>query len=119
MQRREPGGVRPLAHAAIDLSGDDHLLAPPAALDKPAPEDVLGDAFADLPAVNVSRIEEVDAQFERLVHDGEGIGFAGLRAEVHRAETKAGHFQAGAAKLGEFHACLQKESTQRTRRAQG
>ena len=71
VQRRKFAMVRPVAHAPVDLGGDDDLLAPPAALGEPAPDDLLGDTLAGLPAVDIGGVEEVDAQFEGLVHDGE------------------------------------------------
>ncbi len=88
--------IGPVAHAAVDLGGQDDLLAASAALGEPAPDDLFGDAFADLPAVDVGGVEEVDAEFEGLVHDGEGLFFGGLRAEVHGAEAEAGDLAAGA-----------------------
>jgi hypothetical protein len=32
---------------------------------------LLGDAFAHLPTIDVGRVEEVDAQFQGVIHDGE------------------------------------------------
>ena len=83
--------VRPVAHAPVHLRGDDHFLAPPAALGKPASDNLLGDAFADLPAVDIGGIEEINAQFERLIHDGEGIFLFRLWAEVHRPQAQPGN----------------------------
>ena len=61
VQRREAAFVGPVAHIAVDFGGDDDFLAPPAALREPAPDDLLGDAFALFPAVDVGGVEEVDA----------------------------------------------------------
>ncbi|MNS88881.1 hypothetical protein D3C72_1228730 [compost metagenome] len=106
VQRRELRGVGPLAHVAVDLGGDDDLLAPAAALGEPAAEDLLGDALAAHPAVDVGRVEEVDAVLERAVHDGERVRFGGLGPEVHRAQAQPADHQAGAAEVGVFHGGL-------------
>ena len=82
--------VGPFTHVAVDLGGEDDLFPAPAALGKPAPDDLLGDAFADLPAIDIGGVEKVDAQFEGFIHDGKRIGLAGLRAEVHRAQAQPG-----------------------------
>ena len=34
-------------------------------------------------------IEEVDAEFQRFIHDGKGIFLAALRTEVHYPQTEA------------------------------
>jgi hypothetical protein len=39
------------------------------------------------PAIDVSRIEEIDAELQRPVHDPEAVLFRGVPPEVHRAET--------------------------------
>ena len=89
VQRREARLVRPVAHRPVHLRGEDDLLAPAAALREPPAEDLLGPAFALLPPVDVGGVEEVDPRLERAVHDRERVGFARLRSEVHRAETKS------------------------------
>jgi hypothetical protein len=78
--------VGPCVHAAVDLSSDDDFLAP-AALREPAPDDLFGDAFAQLPAVDIGGVEKVEAEFEGMIHDGECILFGGVRAEVHSAQA--------------------------------
>ena len=100
--------VGPFAHAPEDLGGDDDFLAPTAALREPAPDDLLGDAFAHFPAVDVGGVEEVDAQFQGAIHDGERIFFGGVRAEVHRAQTQRADFQAGAAQWDIVHCFLRR-----------
>ena len=89
----------PVAHRAVDLGRQHDLLAPPAALRQPAPDDLLGDALAVLAAVDVGGVEEVDAQLQRLVHDREAVGLARLRPEVHRAQAQPADLQAGAAEV--------------------
>ena len=49
---RKAALVWPLAHRAVDLGRQHDLLAPPAALRQPAPDDLLGDALAELPAID-------------------------------------------------------------------
>ena len=77
--------------------------APSAALRKPASDDLFGDAFAFFAAVDVGRVEKVDAGFQRLVHDRETVRLRRLRAEVHRAEAQPADFQASAAQLRVLH----------------
>jgi hypothetical protein len=79
--------VGPVAHPPEDFRRQDHLLPPTAALGEPAADDLLGPALANLPAVGVGGVKEIEAQFEGLIHDGKRIGLAGLRAEVHRPEA--------------------------------
>src|SRR5262249_1388241 len=95
VERGEPLVVRSLAHAALDLGRQDDLLAPPAALLEPATDDLLGHALTRLPAVDVRGVEEVEAQLERMVHDGEAVRLAGVRTEVHGAEAERAHPNAG------------------------
>ena len=59
-----------------------------------------------LPAVDVGGVEEVDAQLQRPVHDGEAVGFGGLRAEVHRAQAQPADLQPGAAEIDVLHVRL-------------
>src|SRR5436305_1980867 len=81
--------VGPLAHRAVELRRDDDLLAPAAALGEPATDDLLGDAFALLPPVDVGRVEEVDALVDGAIHDLVRIGLLGDGTEVHRAEDES------------------------------
>jgi len=60
--------VGPVAHRPVDLGGDDDLVAAPAALGEPAADDLLGDALALAPAVDVGRVEDVDPMLQRAVH---------------------------------------------------
>jgi len=80
------------------------LLAAIAALLEPSTENALGDALALLAAVDVGCVEELDAQFQGLVHDGKAVGFGGAGAEVHRTQAQAGNLQAGAAECRVLHA---------------
>jgi len=77
-----------------------------AALRQPAADDLLGDALARLPAVDVRRVEEVDAELEGPVHDGGAVGFAGERTEVHRAEAETAHLHTGTPEPDVLHAFL-------------
>src|SRR5439155_1301503 len=54
-------------------------------------------------AVAVGRVEEVDADLVRVIHDGFGLAGGGQRPEVHGAEAEAAHRQAGTAKVDVFH----------------
>src|SRR5205823_6116899 len=108
--RRRPGvrlrelpAVRPLAHRGIDLGGEDDRLAAAAALREPAADDLLGDAIAAAPAVDVCRVEEVEAGLARAVHEREAVALAGERAEVHGPEAEAADAQPGAAEMDVLH----------------
>ncbi len=99
----QPLLVGPFAHPAVHLGGEHDLVAAPAALGEPPADDLLGDTLAELPSVDVGRVEEVDAVLERAVHDGVAVGFGGLGAEVHRAEAQPADRQAGAAEIRVLH----------------
>ena len=80
--------VRPVAHPAVDFGGQDDFVASPAAGRQPPADYLFGFGFVRLAAVSVGGVEEMDPQFQRLIHDGMAVGFCGLRAEVHSAQTK-------------------------------
>ncbi len=63
VQGRQPRLIRPVAHPPIDLCREHDLLAPSATLCEPSADDLFGHAFAQLPAIDVGRVEEVEAQF--------------------------------------------------------
>ena len=89
MQGREARLVGPVAHPSIDLRGQNKLFASTAALIEPAADNLFGHPFADFPPIHVGAVEKIDAQFQRVVHDGKAVGFGGLRPEVHSAKAKA------------------------------
>ena len=92
IQRRKQALVRPIAHVSVNFRGHDDFLTPSAALGKPAPDNLLGDALAFLAAIDVGGIKEVDAQLDGFVHDGEGGLLIRLGAEVHRPQAQPGNF---------------------------
>ena len=92
--------------SAVEFGGENDLLAAPAALRKPTADDLLGDAFAHLPAVDVGGIEEVDARVDRGIHDAERVSLGRLGTEVHRPQTKPADLGARAPKLSKFHGDL-------------
>src|SRR5262249_30183896 len=96
--------VLALAHRAIHLGGQHDLLAP-AALRQPAPDDLLGHANAQARTIAISGVEEVDPQCQRLIHDREAVGLAGLRSEIHGSQTQPADSQARAAKMRILHSC--------------
>src|SRR5262249_511596 len=103
---RQAALVGPLAHAAEDFGRQDDALATPPTLGQPATDDLLGGALARLPAVDVRRIEEVDAQLDRPVHDGGAVGLGGQRAEVHGAEAQPAHLDPSATEADVLHVLL-------------
>ena len=103
VQRRQLVLVGPVAHRPVQLGRQDHLVAAPAALGEPAADDLLGDALALLPAVDVGGVEEVDALLEGPVHDRVGVLLGGLRTEVHRAQAQPADQQPGPSEMGVLH----------------
>ena len=95
--------VRPLAHVAVELGRDDRALAASVASREPVTDDALGHALVLTPAVDVGRVEEVDAELVGAVHDVVTVGHLGDRAEVHGAETEPAHREAGAAEMCVVH----------------
>src|ERR1039457_5279665 len=101
--RREERVIGPVAHRAVELGRDHHLLATPSTLSEPAADDLFGDALALLPAVDVGGVEEVEARVQRSVHDLVGCRFVGLGAEVHGAEAEATDGESGTAEVCVLH----------------
>src|SRR5262249_22116815 len=95
--------VGPVAGLAVDLGGQHDLVPPAAAVVEPAPQDLLGDPLAQLPAVYIGGVEEVEAVLECPVHDGVAVGLGRLRPEVHRAQAQPAHPQTGATQIRVFH----------------
>jgi hypothetical protein len=87
----------------IDLRCQYDGVAAAAALRQPAPDDFLGRPVLDVPAVNIGRVEEIDAEFQRPVHDPEAVLFRGVPAEVHRAETDIADQHPVIAQTSMFH----------------
>src|SRR5690606_1289831 len=93
-------------HRVVNLGREHDAVAPAAAFAEPLADDLLGGALAGLAAVNVSRVEEVDAQVQRLVHDGVAVFLVGPRAEVHRAQAKSADLESGASEVDDLHVPL-------------
>ena len=76
---------------------------------QPATDDLLGDAEPLLhvrrlrAAVDIRRVEEVNAGVEGFVHDPEADGFIGQLAEIHRAQRQPAYLQAGSAQMCVVH----------------
>jgi hypothetical protein len=79
-------------------------VCPPPALRQPAADDLLGDPHAEMKAVDVGGVEEVDPLLQRLIHDREAVGLARLGAKVHRPQAQPTDLQAGAAERCVLHA---------------
>jgi hypothetical protein len=78
----------------------------PTALGQPAADDLLGQALAHLPPIDVGGVKEVDAQLVGPVHDAEAVGLRGVGPEVHRAQAKPTHLQPGPAWIRVLHRAL-------------
>jgi hypothetical protein len=90
----------PFAHGVPELRGDDDLVA---ATLKDLPEDLLGAPSAP---VDVRRVEEVDAQVERLLDHGPGLIRADAAAEVVAAQADDRDFEARSAEATVLHVSL-------------
>ncbi|MEJ0007843.1 MAG: hypothetical protein WDM77_16120 [Steroidobacteraceae bacterium] len=86
---REAALVGSWAHGLEDLGGDHRIVA----FDSESRQRLAEDEFAFSIGVHISRIEEIDAQFQRAPHDGEARRFrqhpVGAAAETHAAEADA------------------------------
>ncbi len=89
MHGRQTRLIRPLTYPTEDLRRQNDLFTTPAALREPTAHDLLGPALSHLPAIDVCRIEKIDSQFQRPIHNGETVRLARLRPEVHGAETES------------------------------
>src|SRR4249920_2217746 len=103
VQGRQATLIRPLAHPAEHLRCQDDFLTPSPALGEPTPHDLLRPPFARLPAIDVRRVEKVEAQLQRPIHDGETVRLARLRAEVHRAKTESADFHSRPTEMNVLH----------------
>ena len=93
-----PVGI--VAHRAVELGGEDHVV-PPAAGERLA-DDLLGLALP----VDVGGVDEVDPGVQRGVDDPDRLVVIGVapRAEHHRAEAELAHRDTGASKFALLHA---------------
>src|SRR5450759_275400 len=96
--------VRPITHVAKNFCCQHQLIAPPAALGKPSPDDGFGNALASFPAVNVGSVEEIDAKFQGSIHNNEAVRFAGHWPKIHCAKAQPADFQPGSSKISVLHA---------------
>jgi len=75
VERGQERVVGPIAHRAVQLGGDHHLLAALATLREPSTDDLFGPPLPLLPPVHVGCVEVVDAEL-----DGAGHGLGLIRA---------------------------------------
>jgi hypothetical protein len=96
---RVPGLVGVLAHRAVELRSEHHVLAPAAG--ERLADDLLGLAAR----VHVGGVDEVDARVERSVDDPDRHVVIGLapRAEHHRPEAQGAHAYSGAGEGAHLH----------------
>ena len=90
-----------VVHLAVHLGGQNDLGALAVALQRLA-----GHFFAAPAAVDVGRIEEVDAGVDGAVDDRIGIIGGGLAAEHHAAQAELADFHTGASQRTVFHMFL-------------
>ncbi len=100
---RQAAAVRAGPHGIEHLGRDDHLVAHGEVAQR-APDYLL--AFAA--AVHIGRVEEVDAQVERLADEAAarflvGAPFACGHAVAHAAQSQARYLEAGAAQVDIVH----------------
>ncbi len=95
--------VRLPINRVVDLRCEHNRVAAAAALRQPAPDNLLGEPLLYRPAVDVSRVEEIDAEFQRPVHDRETVLFRGMPAKIHRSKTDIADQYAVLAQPSVFH----------------
>ena len=95
---RAPAVEHVVAHGVMQLRRDDDLVATVA---DPGADDLLGLAVA----VHVGSVDEVDAGFERTMHDAHAVVVVGVAVlpEHHRAEAQPADRDAGAAECRVLH----------------
>ncbi len=103
VQSRQPRLIRPIAHPTEHLRCQYNFFTPSPTLSEPTPHNLLGPAFADFPTIDVRRVEKVEAQLQRSIHDGKTVCLVGLRPKVHRAETEPADFHASPTEMNIFH----------------
>jgi hypothetical protein len=110
------GWHEPAAAGPRHLGGDDHRVARLAG--QPLPDDALALARVLGPrrhGVHLRHVGEVDAGVERLVEDAQALGFVGLGAEGHGAETDFGDREAGGTEAASLHGVSPLVATERAR----
>lgn len=103
--RRQAALVHALAHFDKYPGRQDDQVAPPI-LRQPAPWDLRresqvkmrGVAVGGEDAIGIGRVDEVNPLLQGVVHDGEAVGLAGLRSEVHCAQAQPTDLQARTAR---------------------
>ena len=103
---RQALAVRVVAHLAVHLGGDHHLLAPGKVLQRAA-----GDLLAGAERIDVRRVEEVDAGLERLLEERPArllVERPAMRAALdravgHAAKADARDFEAGPPEIDIIH----------------
>ncbi len=101
---RLAAAVGKIAHLAVYLRGDHHLVAAGELL-----EQLAADLFGYAAAVDVGGVEEGDAEFDGAAHDRpsgvlvENPGLPLGRAEAHHAQTEARYLEAAVAESRVIH----------------
>ena len=72
----------------VHLGREHDGVASPAALREPSADDLLGVTVLHGPAINIGRIEEVDAELEGAIHDRVAVLLGRVPAKVHRAQAQ-------------------------------
>ena len=105
---RKAPAVGTVHHRLIELRREDDFVSFSALLE-PVAHDFLGNAVAERnvgalrTAVDVRRVDELDAQIVGAVHDLEARGLVGEVPEVHGSQAQAAHDQAGSAQMPILH----------------
>lgn len=95
-------------HRLIELRREDDFVSLSALLE-PFAHDFLGNAVAERnvgtlrTAVDVRRVDELDAEVIGAVHDLEARGLVGEMPEIHGSEAQTTHDQTGSAQMPILH----------------
>ena len=96
------------ADPAADLGRQDHLVATVTPLRKPPANDLLGDAFAFFPSIDVRCVKKVNAKLKRSFNEGPALfliqtPLSLLESVTHAAQTDSRYLETRLAKIRIVH----------------
>src|SRR5215216_806416 len=95
--------VRPRAHAPEHFGCQHNFRPSSAALREPSSDNLFCPSLPQLPTIHIGCIKEINAEFQRSIHDRETLRLAGLWTEIHCAQAEWADFYAGSAEMDVFH----------------
>src|SRR5215208_551856 len=95
--------VRPRAHAPEHFRCQHNFRPSSAAQREPSSDNLFCPSLSQLPTIHIGCIKEINAEFQRSIHDRETLRLAGLWTEIHCAQAEWADFYAGSAEMDVFH----------------